>query len=59
MTNRIQRLADRMLGRFVPETKASAINCSYVYSGTCLRQYCCWGGEIPGGTYCGSWQYTC
>ncbi len=55
----IQRLADRMLARVVPEARASAINCSYEYYGTCLRRYCCWGSDVPGGSWCAPAEYTC
>ncbi|WP_055478663.1 hypothetical protein [Sphaerimonospora mesophila] len=59
MTRGIQRLADRMLARFVPETKAAASECGTEGSGTCLVRYCCWGGGVPNGKLCGPWQYTC
>ncbi|WP_182886836.1 hypothetical protein [Microbispora sp. H10885] len=59
MTRTVQRLADRMVARLVPVTRAEAINCWYEYSGTCVRRYCCSGSEIPGGRSCTTWQYTC
>ncbi|WP_182906065.1 hypothetical protein [Microbispora sp. H13382] len=58
MTRTIQRLADRMVARLVPATRAEAINCWYEGS-TCVRRYCCSGSEIPGGRYCTGYEYLC
>ncbi|MEU6413201.1 hypothetical protein [Microbispora sp. NPDC046933] len=59
MTRAIQRLADRMLARVVPQTAAAAATCAYEGSGTCLIRYCCWGGGVPNGKTCGPWTYSC
>ncbi|GAB3151866.1 hypothetical protein [Microbispora hainanensis] len=58
MTRTIQRLADRMVARLVPATRAEAVNCWYEGTG-CVQRYCCTGSGIPGGSYCTYWQYVC
>ncbi|GAA0393629.1 hypothetical protein GCM10009530_51310 [Microbispora corallina] len=55
MTRTIQRLADRMVARLVPATRAEAVNCWYEVSG-CVRRYCCKGSGV---NYCTNWQYIC
>ncbi|WP_327045801.1 hypothetical protein OG320_29670 [Microbispora sp. NBC_01189] len=57
MTRTIQRLADRMVARLVPATRAEAVNC-WSEGGPCTSRTCCSGSGIPSG-YCTPWSYHC
>ncbi|MEV4294947.1 hypothetical protein [Microbispora rosea] len=58
MTRTIQRLADRMVARLVPATKAAAISC-WQEQVNCYQRSCCTGAEVPGGRWCSAWNRVC
>ncbi|GAB2507307.1 hypothetical protein [Nocardiopsis aegyptia] len=58
MFDRIGSLADRLLTRVVPGTRASASYCWWDYapiSSPCIRRYCC-NPPGSGSTYCTSFR---